>query len=1040
MRAYSFSFRVTVWTVLTCFLWSFGPLFQIPAAFAAEKQKAASVEQAPGKPVSREQKPEEKFEGVLEAIREKVGKASEKNAKGEDASAEIREVGNRKTQLADLNEQLQAEFAATEKKIAGLPREIRDRHTAFVKNYTANYTQLRDELNDIDAARTPAERKAKIEKVRLHLDKTRPKKLVQRLDPENLPFRVRKATKTVAPRLKKEEFERDFRKQKSHSSRNISDSRLMPDLLASKPQSKPVLLAFNEIASDVPLQLPRPLVGEGGGEGAILQVAFADSAPILLAQQTADIPTAADLSETPEVQFTPEIRAKAAELGNSPLRIYEWVRNNIEYAPTYGSIQGADQCLQSRICNDTDTASLLIALLRTSGISARYAYGTVDIPIEKAMNWVGDVTNPMMVGTILATNGVPVTLLKTSGSVYKYVRMEHVWVSAFIDYIPSRGAVHRQPDTWIQLDPSFKQYAYTQGIDIQSAVPFDAQTFANQLQSTSTINETEGYVTNVNSTLIQQTMQDYQTQVQNYIQQNHPNATVGDVVGKKEIIKQEFGILPETLPYKTVQIGSQFAQVPDNLRATISFSIPDSTGAGTGLFYSASLPELAGKKITLSFSPATANDQAVIESFLPQPHPDGTPIQPSELPSSFPAYLINLKSELRIDGQIVATGAPGTMGSAQSFTMSLNEPGIGLSNIDNMIQAGEYYGIGLDTGRVGGDRLNALKAKLETTKEKIVTQTYGGITKDDVVGDLLFMTITTYFNELDLSDEIAAKAQDAIRYRVPSIGLCSTQLAVQAVFGIPTWTGFGGMMMDVDRIMQAVFSKNGNTDNVRKYMLTSGSMSSALEHLIPERMYSTPSDVVQGISAVKALQIASDQGISIYTVNQTNINIILPQLQVSEDVKSVIANAVNAGKEVTVPRTNVSYNDRLLCGYIITDPVTGAGAYMISSGENGALLLIGVGLLLLALSILAGPIAFAILSLLLPIYLAFLNWLMTEASSTAQDCVAAIALNILAAITVRNILIVFITFRPVQILINSIRMYFAGSATQSNCLGNGLAY
>ena len=88
----------------------------------------------------------------------------------------------------------------------------------------------------------------------------------------------------------------------------------------------------------------------------------------------------------------------------------------------------------------------------------------------------------------------------------------------------------------------------------------------------------------------------------------------------------------------------------------------------------------------------------------------------------------------------------------------------------------------------------------------------------------------------------------------------------------------------------------------------------------------------------------------------------------------------------------------------------------------------------------AGPIAFAILSLLLPIYLAFLNWLMTEASSTAQDCVAAIALNILAAITVRNILIVFITFRPVQILINSIRMYFAGSATQSNCLGNGLAY
>jgi hypothetical protein len=105
------------------------------------------------------------------------------------------------------------------------------------------------------------------------------------------------------------------------------------------------------------------------------------------------------------------------------------------------------------------------------------------------------------------------------------------------------------------------------------------------------------------------------------------------------------------------------------------------------------MPQIAGKKITLSFSPASANDQAVIESLLPAPHADGTPIQPSELPSSFPAYLINLKPELRIDGQVVATGASTMMGSAQPFTMSLNEPGIGLSNIDNIVKAGDILGL-----------------------------------------------------------------------------------------------------------------------------------------------------------------------------------------------------------------------------------------------------------------------------------------------------------------------------------------------------------
>src|SRR6185369_5781045 len=111
-----------------------------------------------------------------------------------------------------------------------------------------------------------------------------------------------------------------------------------------------------------------------------------DTTALLLAQVTGQ-PSAEVLAETPDVQFTDAIRAKAQELGHSPVKIYEYVRNNIEYAPTYGSIQGADMCLQSKICNDIDTASLLIALLRVSGIYAHYELSTIEIPIDKAMNW-----------------------------------------------------------------------------------------------------------------------------------------------------------------------------------------------------------------------------------------------------------------------------------------------------------------------------------------------------------------------------------------------------------------------------------------------------------------------------------------------------------------------------------------------------------------------------------------------------------------------------------------------------------------------------
>ena len=283
------------------------------------------------------------------------------------------------------------------------------------------------------------------------------------------------------------------------------------------------------------------------------------------------------MSETPDVQFTDAIRAKAQELGGNPVKIYEFVRNNIEYAPTYGSIQGADQCLQSKICNDMDTASLLIALLRVSGIYSHYEYSTIEVPIEKAMNWVGGVTDPKMVGTILATNGIPAKML-ISGGTYKAVQLEHVYVRAFIDMIPSRGAVHRQGDTWVPLDPSSSSTPIRKESTWHPQFPLMHRPL--QIRSYQQPRPTtDGSVTNVNSALVQQTMQDYQTQVQNYIQQNYPNATVGDVIGKKEIIKQELGIFPKHCHIKPFKVGSEFAQVPDSLRATISFNIPDPTGA-----------------------------------------------------------------------------------------------------------------------------------------------------------------------------------------------------------------------------------------------------------------------------------------------------------------------------------------------------------------------------------------------------------------------------------------------------------------------------
>ncbi len=142
--------------------------------------------------------------------------------------------------------------------------------------------------------------------------------------------------------------------------------------------------------------------------------------------------------------------------------------------------------------------------------------------------------------------------------------------------------------------------------------------------------------------------------------------------------------------------------------------------------------------------------------------------------------------------------------------------------------------------------------------------------------------------------------------------------------------------MDIDHDMVMVKARDGDDEKKRQFMLASGMNGSALEHSVPEQLFRTPENPVEGISAVKALQIANEQGIPIYTIDRSNISTVLPQLQVDAQVINDIRNAVNAGKEVTVSKTDISYNGWTGCGYIVINPVTGSGGYMISGGMAGA--------------------------------------------------------------------------------------------------------
>jgi hypothetical protein len=260
--------------------------------------------------------------------------------------------------------------------------------------------------------------------------------------------------------------------------------------------------------------------------------------------------------------------------------------------------------------------------------------------------------------------------------------------------------VNKVGDTWVPLDASFKQYTYAQGIDLKAAVPLDAQSLIDQIKAGATVNEQEGWVQNLNGAALQSRLTAYQNQVKAYIDQAKPNATVGDVLDTKQIAQQNPAILAGTLPYKTLATGARMAALPDNLkwkfRTTYYANALSLYGgvSGTELVkIDRSTASLAGKKLTLSFVPAAQADLDLINSYLPRPHPDGTPIQPNELPSSLPGYLIHLKAELRLDGQLISQASESqTLGSELLQDTAFYNPATGLweGGEPNHPIAGEY--------------------------------------------------------------------------------------------------------------------------------------------------------------------------------------------------------------------------------------------------------------------------------------------------------------------------------------------------------------
>ncbi len=283
----------------------------------------------------------------------------------------------------------------------------------------------------------------------------------------------------------------------------------------------------------------------------------------------------------------------ARSLRNHPDLIYQYVRNNVEYYPTFGAQKGALGAVLDNQATAHDQAALMVELLRASGLEANYVRGIAKLSAAQLAEWWGISTaNACGVLSLLGQAQIPVYEINatTAGScpgtvaALTDVSIEHVWVKTRIN------------GSWYVFDPSYKPHTFKTGIDLATAAGYNAANYLASAQSGATVGT--DYVQNINRNNIRFNLEKYAGILAGHLRISKPAATLDDVLGGKTIVPF-YGALRQTaLPYQNTAWGSEeLAELPGYMKPTlrVQYQGIDQTYTSDAIY---------GRRLTLTYNGA----------------------------------------------------------------------------------------------------------------------------------------------------------------------------------------------------------------------------------------------------------------------------------------------------------------------------------------------------------------------------------------------------------------------------------------------------
>lgn len=649
-----------------------------------------------------------------------------------------------------------------------------------------------------------------------------------------------------------------------------------------------------------------------------------------------------DLGETPEVKFTaasaPAIQRLLDEEGlrGSPAKITNWVRNHIEFVPIWGALQNSVTCLETRKGTAMDLASLTIALLRASGIRARYQAGTVRLPIEEARNWLGNFESATAAASLLASGGTGAVVQVDVEANPVALRFEHVWVRAFVDYIPHQGACHVEGDTWVDLDMSIKNYQFVELPDLSPSFrEDDAERLLQGYFGATTLDEETGAITLPDMVFLRDSFARLRAAAPDFLLQleaTHGPVQKREILGRGKIRKSIQGTISPAPPFEVLARGWERPELTDAERFGLEIVLE---GKGSRILsYQLPAPGLGKSHLTLAFRPETELDGGLLAGQLPV-DPAGI------LPEGALVAGVRMVPELIRNGAPVASGGTVDMGTPLSLAVLYLEPVLKTAPVRKPIVAGETVAIGLDLVSVPPGLFEPFLEDISSALTWLETPQGAGDGSFDpnrFAQAMLSMVVHLWFGETDLINAGLGSAMGCPTYRYPSVGFCSDRWISDSLFGLPFALSPEGVTLDIPGDLNLLISRAGDVSRMATANFFMGLIGSGMEAFVPMEVFNANESRrthSYWLGSSLALLSAWRIGDSVAVVSQENLDRVLPKLNLHGAEIEEIREAVDRGLTVITALNEITVGEQCLSGYILRDLLTGNAVFRMSGSICG---------------------------------------------------------------------------------------------------------